>query len=78
MSGTHAALLARGCKVTATDMSPDVVGTNLGGVTVSLGSEAENQKFIAVADIVIATGMTFPNGTLPALMRAAKETTPPP
>jgi hypothetical protein len=73
MSGTHAALLARGFKVTAADMSPDVVGTTLGGVKVSLGSEAENKKFIAAADIVIATGMTFPNGTLPALMREAKE-----
>jgi hypothetical protein len=73
MSGTHAALVARGFKVTAADMSRDVVGTTLGGVKVSLGSEAENQKLIAAADIVIATGMTFPNGTLPALMRAAKE-----
>jgi hypothetical protein len=72
MSGTHAALLARGFKVTAADMSPDVVGTTLGGVKVSRGSETENQKLIAAADIVIATGMTFPNGTLPALMRAAK------
>jgi hypothetical protein len=73
MSGTHAALLARGFKVTAADMSPDVVGTTLGGVKVSRGSETENQKLIAAADIVIATGMTFPNGTLPALMRAAKK-----
>jgi Putative heavy-metal chelation len=73
MSGTHAALLARGFTVTATDMSPDVVGTNLGGVTVSLGSDIENRKHIEAADIVIATGMTFPNGTLPTVMRAARD-----
>jgi hypothetical protein len=73
MSGTHAALLARGFKVTATDMSPDVVGTDLGGVTVLYGSDAENYKLIAAADILIATGMTFPNRTLPDLMRAARD-----
>jgi hypothetical protein len=73
MSGTHAALLARGFTVTATDMSPDVVGTNLGGVTVSLGSDGENQKHIGAADIVITTGMTLPNGTLPAVTRAARD-----
>jgi hypothetical protein len=73
MSGTHAALLARGFKVTATDMSPDVVGTNLGGVTVLRGSDAENHKLIEAADILIATGMTFPNRTLPDLMRAARD-----
>jgi hypothetical protein len=73
MSGTHAALLARDFIVTATDMSPDVVGTNLGGVTVLPGSDAENYRLIEAADIVIATGMTFPNGTLPDVMRAARD-----
>ena len=38
MAGTHAALIARGFDVTATDMSPDVVGQNLGGVTVCDGT----------------------------------------
>jgi hypothetical protein len=70
MAGTHAALIDRGFKVTATDMSPDVVGQNLGGVTVRNGSE--NYTLIEEADIVIVTGMTFPNGTLPDLMRAAQ------
>jgi hypothetical protein len=72
MAGTHAALVARGFEVTATDMSPDVVGRSLGGVTVSNGSE--NYKLMEVADLVIVTGMTFPNRTLPDLMRAAQET----
>lgn len=70
MAGTHAALIARGFEVTATDMSPDVVGQNLGGVTVRDGSE--NYTLIEAADIVIVTGMTFPNGSLPGLMRAAQ------
>jgi Putative heavy-metal chelation len=70
MAGTHAALVARGFEVTATDMSTDVVGRSLGGVTVRNGSE--NDKLMEAADIVIVTGMTFPNGTLPDLMRAAQ------
>lgn len=70
MAGTHAALISRGFEVTATDMSPDVVGQNLGGVTVCDGTE--NCKFIEVADLVIITGMTLPNGTLPSLIEAAK------
>jgi hypothetical protein len=70
MAGTHAALIASGFDVTATDMSPDVVGQNLGGVTVRDGSE--NYTLMEAADIVIATGMAFPNGTLPDLMRAAQ------
>jgi hypothetical protein len=71
MAGTHAALVARGFEVTATDMSPNVVGRSLGGVTVRNGSE--NYKLIEVADLIIVTGMTFPNRTLPDLMRAAQE-----
>jgi hypothetical protein len=71
MAGTHAALIARGFEVAATDMSPDVVGQNLGGVTVRNGSE--NFTLMEMADIVIVTGMTFPNGSLPSLMRAAQD-----
>jgi len=70
MAGTHAALIGRGFKVSATDMSPDVVGQNLGGVTVCDGTD--NGKFLEAADLVIITGMTFPNGTLPGLIEAAK------
>jgi hypothetical protein len=70
MAGTIAALLASGFEVTATDMSADVVGQNLGGVTVSDGTE--NRSFIEAADLAIITGMTLPNRTLPALIEAAK------
>ena len=70
MAGTHAALIARGFDVTAADMSPDVVGRNLGGVTVCDGTE--NDKLIEAADLVIMTGMTLPNRTLPHLIETAK------
>jgi hypothetical protein len=70
MAGTHAALIARGFQVTAADMSPDVVGRVLGGVMVSDGTE--NRKFIERADLVIITGMTLANRTLPDLLEIAK------
>jgi hypothetical protein len=70
MAGTHAALITRGFEVTATDGSADVVGRNLGGVTVRDATESES--FVKAADLVIMTGMTLPNRTLPALMEAAK------
>jgi putative heavy-metal chelation protein len=70
MAGTHAALLARGFEVTAADMSPDVIGQNLGGVTVC--DDTQNSKLIEAADLVIMTGMTFPNRTLPKLTELAK------
>jgi hypothetical protein len=70
MAGTHAALIARGFEVTATDMSPDVVGQNLGGVTVRDG--VENRGLLEAADLVIITGMTLPNRTLPDLIEVAK------
>jgi hypothetical protein len=54
----------------ATDMSSDVIGKNLGGVTVS--DATENGSLIKAADLVIITGMTLPNRTLPALIEAAK------
>jgi hypothetical protein len=70
MAGTIAALLARGFEVAATDMSPDVVGRNLGGVTVR--PDSENRSLIHAADLAIITGMTLPNGTLPSIMEEAK------
>jgi hypothetical protein len=70
MAGTHAALLERGFDVSATDMSPDVVGHKLGGVMV--GDQKENRRLIETADLAIITGMTLPNGTLPGLVEVAK------
>jgi uncharacterized protein (DUF4213/DUF364 family) len=51
-------------------MAPDVVGQNLGGVTV--GDGTENGRLIEAADLVIMTGMTLPNRTLPSLIDTAK------
>ncbi len=67
-AGMIGALVTRGFN-TATDMSPDVVGQNLGGVTVC--DEAENVRLIKAADLVIITGMTLANRTLPVLIAAA-------
>jgi hypothetical protein len=69
-AGILNALLVSGFKVTATDLSPDVVGQNLGGVTVC--DAVENCKSIAAADLTIITGMTLSNGTLPSLLETAK------
>jgi hypothetical protein len=63
MAGTHAALLARGYDVSATDMSADVVGQKLCGVTVC--DQTENRRFVEAADLAIITGMTLANRTLP-------------
>jgi Putative heavy-metal chelation len=71
MAGTHAALVARGFEVTATDMAPDVVGRNLGGVMVC--NAFENLRLIEAADMVIVSGMTFSNRTLPELIRTAQD-----
>jgi Putative heavy-metal chelation len=69
-AGILGALLVSGFKVTATDLSPDVVGQTLGGVTVC--DAVENCKSIAAADLIIITGMTLPNGTLRPLLETAK------
>jgi hypothetical protein len=69
-AGVIGALIARGFDVMATDMSPDVIGKNLGGVTV--GDASANGSLIKAADLAVMTGMTLPNRTLPALIDAAK------
>ena len=68
-AGILNALLVCGFKVTATDLSPDVVGQNCG---VTVCDAVENCKSIAVADLTIITGMTLSNGTLPSLLETAK------
>jgi hypothetical protein len=69
-AGIIGALVNHGLRVSATDMLPDVVGTNLGGVAVC--AEPENDLLIKAADLAIITGMTLANRTLPALIDAAK------
>jgi hypothetical protein len=70
MVGTLTELVARGFQVTATDMASDVVGRSLGGVTVRDGRE--NESLIKTADLLIVTGMTLVNRSLPALVETAK------
>jgi hypothetical protein len=73
MAGTLAALVARGFEVTATDMAPDGVGRNLGGVMVC--NAFENHRPIEAADMVIVSGITFSNRTLPELSTAKDSNT---
>ena len=69
-AGMIGALAKRGFEVSATDVCPDVIGQSFSGVTVS--PETENARLIEAADLVIITGMTLPNRTLPSLIAAAK------
>jgi Putative heavy-metal chelation len=69
-SGIIDALVTRGLDVSATDMSPDVLGKSIGGVMVR--DATENVSLIEAADLAIITGMTLPNRTLPGLIEAAK------
>lgn len=70
MAGTISALIARRFDVSATDMSPDVVDRDLGGVMVR--NETENRRLIEAADLAIITGMTLPICTLPNIIEGRK------
>jgi Putative heavy-metal chelation len=71
-AGIISALVKRGFRVMATDLSPEVLGRRLGGVRVETGREV-NARGMQEADLAIITGMTLPNRTLPGLIRLAKE-----
>ncbi len=71
-SGIIDELTKRGFEVSAADLSPEVVGKKLGGVTVRDGKTA-NAQLIKEADLAIITGMTLSNRTLPGLMKLAKK-----
>lgn len=70
-AGIISALVRRGFEVSATDLWPEVVGKELGGVKVQSGKTA-NARLLKTADLAIVTGMTLPNRTLPGLMTLAK------
>jgi uncharacterized UPF0146 family protein len=70
-SGIIQELAKRGFEVSAADLSPEVVGKKLGGVTVRDGKEA-NAQLIKEADLAIITGITLTNRTLPGLIKLAK------
>jgi len=71
-AGIIAALKKRGFAVSATDLSPAVVGTELGGVKIG-NAKLANAALMKKADLAIITGMTLPNRTLPGLMKLAQQ-----
>jgi hypothetical protein len=70
-AGIIRALAERALQVSATDLWPEVVGQELGGVLVENGTTA-NARLMKDADLAIITGMTLSNRTLPSLMQLAK------
>jgi hypothetical protein len=71
-AGIISALVTRGFDVSATDLWPEAVGKELGGVKVLSGKVA-NAPLMKEADLAIMTGMTLANRTLPGLMTLAKK-----
>jgi hypothetical protein len=71
-AGIISALVSRGFEVSATDLWPEAVGKELGGVRVLSGKTA-NARLMKDADLAIVTGMALPNRTLQALMKLAKK-----
>jgi len=65
------ALLKRGFHVTSTDLRPEIVGNEFGGVRV-LNGKAANAELMKEADLAIITGMALVNRTLPSLIALAK------
>lgn len=63
-------LLSRGFDVFATDLAPEIIGHEMGGVKIQCG-ESANDRLIAEADVAVVTGMTLPNGTLPSIVEQA-------
>ncbi len=70
-AGIIRALLRKGFDVSSTDLWPEAVGKEFGGVTV-LSGKAANAQLMKQADLAIMTGMTLQNRTLPSLIRLAK------
>jgi hypothetical protein len=71
-AGTIRALLKKGFAVSVTDLSPAIVGMELGGAKVCNGKVA-NAPLMKKVDLAIITGMTLPNRTLLGLLTLAKQ-----
>ena len=71
-AGILSALVRRGFEVSATDLWPEAVGKELGGVRVLSGKTA-NARLMKESDLAIITGMTLPNRTLSGIMKLAKK-----
>lgn len=62
----------RGMKVSATDLDPEIIGRELGGVTIVDGA-AHTEEMVAESDLAVVTGMTVCNGSLPGILKIARE-----
>ncbi len=71
-AGIIGALVGRGFEVSASDLWPEAVGKELGGVRVRNGKTA-NAPLMKESDLAIITGMTLPNRTLSGLMKLAQQ-----
>jgi len=71
-AGIISELVRRGFEVSATDLWPEAVGKELGGVRVWSGKTG-NARLMKEADLAIVTGMTLANRTLSGLMTLAKK-----
>ncbi len=58
--------------VTATDFDKSIIGKELSGIKIADGA-LYTEKMVAEADLALITGMTVSNGSLPELMKIAKE-----
>lgn len=61
-----------GMTVSASDLDRDIIGRELGGVTIADGA-AHTGEMVAEADLAIVTGMTISNGSLPEILKIAGE-----
>ena len=62
----------KGMDVTATDLDKDIIGKELAGVRIADGA-LHTERLVAESDIALITGMTISNGSLPELIKIAKE-----
>lgn len=69
-AGIIRGLLNRDFDVSATDLAPEIIDRELGGVKVESG-EGANARLIAEADLAVVTGMTLPNGSLAGIVEQA-------
>jgi Putative heavy-metal chelation len=58
--------------VTATDLDKTIINKKLCGVKIADGA-VHGERMIADADLAVITGMTISNGSLPAIIKLAKE-----
>lgn len=65
-----AALREAGCRATASDFDPEVVGTVMGGVPVHPGTTTLD--LVATSDVAVVTGMALATGTLDDIVDVAR------